>query len=324
MKKHPHLAFIIVCILLIISLYIAITSGSITVTFQQLIQKMTTGSEPQVEAVIDLRLPRIIIAIFVGASLSVSGALLQAVLQNPLAEANIIGVTSGALVARGVVLLFFPTAFFYLPILMFIGGLIPFFILFILLSKYRMTPMRIIFVGVALYAIFNGLLELLSVSPITQLPTGLTMKTWKDVYVIITTNTIGLIIACLLCNKVNLLTFNDKQASNLGFNMTKYRLIIGFIAVFIVSSTTAIVGPLTFVGLIVPHIARRIVGSNYVKMIPFSIVFGALIVLAADTLGRMILPPNEISANIFTTVIGGICLMYLICKGAYRDASREY
>ena len=86
--------------------------------------------------------------------------MLQAVLQNPLAEANIIGVTSGALVARGVILIFLPTLYFYLPIFVFIGGVIPFLILFLLVSRYQITPIRLILVGVAIYAMLNGVIEL--------------------------------------------------------------------------------------------------------------------------------------------------------------------
>lgn len=93
--------------MLVVTIYISLVSGKLPLSIEQIITKLTTGTEPQVDAVIDLRMPRIFIALFVGAALSVSGALLQAVLQNPLAEANIIGVTSGALVARGVILIFY-------------------------------------------------------------------------------------------------------------------------------------------------------------------------------------------------------------------------
>lgn len=323
MKKYSQLTFWIMLCMLVITIYISLVSGKLPLSIEQIITKLTTGTEPQVDAVIDLRMPRIFIALFVGAALSVSGALLQAVLQNPLAEANIIGVTSGALVARGVILIFLPTLYFYLPIFVFIGGVIPFLILFLLVSRYQITPIRLILVGVAIYAMLNGVIELLSMSPVMQLPTGLTMKVWQDVYIIAVTSTIGIIFALMLVNKVNLLSFEDKQAHNIGFNITKYRLIIGLVAVFLASSATAIVGQLAFVGLIVPHIIRRIVGTNYKKVIPYSIIFGAWLVLLADTVGRTIAPPLEIPASTITTVVGGPFLIYLICRGAYVHANRE-
>lgn len=122
----------------------------------------------------------------------------------------------------------------------------------------------------------NGVIELLSMSPVMQLSTGLTMKVWQDVYIIAVTSTMGIIFALMLVNKVNLLSFEDKQAHNIGFNITKYRLIVGLVAVFLASSATAIVGQLAFVGLIVPHIIRRIVGTNYKKSyhIPLYLVHG--------------------------------------------------
>lgn len=210
MKKYSQLTFWIMLCMLVITIYISLVSGKLPLSIEQIITKLTTGTEPQVDAVIDLRMPRIFIALFVGAALSVSGALLQAVLQNPLAEANIIGVTSGALVARGVILIFLPTLYFYLPIFVFIGGVIPFLILFLLVSRYQITPIRLILVGVAIYAMLNGVIELLSMSPVMQLPTGLTMKVWQDVYIIAVTSTIGIIFALMLVNKVNLLSFEDK------------------------------------------------------------------------------------------------------------------
>lgn len=324
MKKYSRLTFWIILCMLVITIYISLVSGKLPLSIEQIITKLTTGTEPQVDAVIDLRMPRIFIALFVGTALSVSGALLQAVLQNPLAEANIIGVTSGALVARGVILIFLPTLYFYLPIFVFIGGVIPFLILFLLVSRYQITPIRLILVGVAIYAMLNGVIELLSMSPVMQLPTGLMMKVWQDVYIIAVTSTIGIILALMLVNKVNLLSFEDKQAHNIGFNITKYRLIIGLVAVFLASNATAIVGQLAFVGLIVPHIIRRIVGTNYKKVIPYSIMFGAWLVLLADTVGRTIAPSLEIPASTITTVVGGPFLIYLICKGAYVHANREH
>ncbi|MBF0747550.1 iron chelate uptake ABC transporter family permease subunit, partial [Gemella sp. 19428wG2_WT2a] len=149
--------------------------------------------------------------------------------------------------------------FFFLPIFIFIGGLIPFLVLFLLVSRYHITPIRLILVGVAIYAMLNGVLELFSMSPVMQLPRGFTMKVWQDVYIIVAFSIVGLTIAYMLAEKVNLLSFDDKQANNIGFNITKYRLIIGLVAVFLASSATAIVGQLAFVGLIVPHIVRRLV-----------------------------------------------------------------
>ena len=322
MKKHPAFLMVIMLALLIVTTYVAVVVGKIPISFDQVMTKVTTGSEQHVDAVIDLRFPRIFIALFVGAILAVSGALLQAVLQNPLAEANILGVSSGALVVRSLVLLLFPGLYFYAPFLSFIGGVIPFMVLFVLIAKYKLAPVRMILVGVALYAMLNGILELLAQDPFMKIPQGLTMKTWNDVYIVAITAIIGITLALILAQKTNLLAFDEKQANNIGFNITKYRLMIGVVAVFLASGATAIVGQMAFVGLIVPHIVRRCIGSNYKKVLPYSAMMGAWLVLLADIIGRTSHPPLEIPANVLTMMLGGPILIYMICKGAVSHAHR--
>ena len=124
-KNKKKLLFLCLLVILIATAYISFVTGTIKLSFNDLITKFTTGNNEAVDSIIDLRLPRILIALMVGAMLAVSGALLQAALQNPLAEANIIGV-SGALIMRALCMLFIPQLYFYLPLLSFIGGLIPF------------------------------------------------------------------------------------------------------------------------------------------------------------------------------------------------------
>ncbi|MEJ7170493.1 iron ABC transporter permease [Staphylococcus capitis] len=324
LQHYSKLLFLISFILLCVTLYISFIVGTIPITFKDILNQLTTGHVSNVETIIDLRLPRIIIALCVGAMLSVSGALLQAVLQNPLAEAQLLGVSSGALVMRMILVLMTPHLFFVIPLLSFIGGMIPFLLLFLLSLKFNFQPTRMILIGVAMYAMhamLTGLLDLFAQNPFLKIPQGLTMKTWNDVKIIVISASIGLVITLLLISKVNLLALEDKQANNLGFHITKYRLIIGGVAVFLASASSAIVGPLTFVGLIIPHIVRKLIGSNYKKVIPLSMILGGWFVVATDLLGRTLHPPLEIPANVIMMLIGGPVLIYLICKGAINDAN---
>ncbi|AMY05801.1 heme ABC transporter permease [Staphylococcus condimenti] len=309
-------------ILLICVICFAMFYGKLNVTPDQIWNKIATGHDQTLDAVIDLRMPRIIVALCAGASLSVAGAYLQAVLKNPLADASIIGVSSGALVMKTLVMLFIPTWFFYIPLISFIGGILPFLLLLFLQARYRLNPVRMILVGVSMYAMLNGLLEYLTANPAVRLPSGLAFKVWKDSGQISMTTLIGLLIAVLFISQANMLAFDECQAHNIGFNIQRYRMIIGIIAVFLASSSVAVAGPMAFVGLIVPHIARRLVGSNYQKVIPCCVLFGAIAVLAADTIGRSA-TQHEIPAHIITVIIGGPFLIYLICKGAYRSESRQ-
>ncbi len=211
----------------------------------------------------------------VGAMLAVSGALLQAALQNPLAEANIIGVSSGALIMRALCMLFIPQLYFYLPLLSFIGGLIPFLIIILLHSKFRFNAVvSMILVGVALFVLLNGVLEILTQNPLMKIPQGLTMKIWSDVYILAVSALLGLILTLLLSPKLNLLDLDHIQARSIGFNIHRYRWLTGLLAVFLASATVAIVGQLAFLGIIVPHVVRKLVGGNYRVLIPFSTVIG--------------------------------------------------
>ncbi|WP_150882844.1 hemin ABC transporter permease protein IsdF, partial [Staphylococcus aureus] len=235
-------------------------------------------------------------------------------LQNPLAEANIIGVSSGALIMRALCMLFIPQLYFYLPLLSFIGGLIPFLIIILLHSKFRFNAVSMILVGVALFVLLNGVLEILTQNPLMKIPQGLTMKIWSDVYIIAVSALLGLILTLLLSPKLNLLNLDDIQARSIGFNIDRYRWLTGLLAVFLASATVAIVGQLAFLGIIVPHVVRKLVGGNYRVLIPFSTVIGAWLLLVADLLGRVIQPPLEIPANAILMIVGGPMLIYLICQ----------
>lgn len=244
-------------------------------------------------------------------------------LKNPLADASIIGVSSGALVAKALVMTLVPTLFFYMPLISFIGGLLPFTLLFYLQHRYQLNPMRMLLVGVSMYAMLNGMLEYLTANPAVRLSAGLSLKVWKDAAQISVTTCIGLILAITVIFQANMLGFDDRQAHNLGFPIQRYRMWIGLIAVFLASSAVAVAGAMAFVGLIVPHIARRLGGSDYKKVVICCVLFGAIAVLLADTLGRLMSRQFEVPAHIITVIIGGPYLIYLICKGAYRNEYQQ-
>ncbi|MOA17864.1 putative heme-iron transport system permease protein IsdF [compost metagenome] len=138
------------------------------------------------------------------------------------------------------------------------------------------------------------------------------MKTWDDVTIIALYGGIGLVFSMLLGPMCNMLSFQDETAVSLGMRLMLVRLIISAVAVLLASTATAIGGLIAFVGLLVPHIARLLVGSNYRVLIPFSALGGAWLILTADTLGRTLLAPMEIPASVIMTVIGGPFLVYML------------
>jgi len=315
------ISFIIALILLIgVTIYSAKT-GSIKVSAIELIKGLFTDTNENVQIIKDLRFPRIIIALFAGAALAVSGVLLQAVMRNPLAEPGIIGVSSGSAFMSIVMISLFPTLFFYTPLFAFIGGACAFILVYMFSWKSGLNPLRMILIGVAINAAFTGLSELLNAgaqssmtSNISVTTSTLSMKTWNDVNIMVIYGAIGLILAFLLYAWCNHLRLEDKTLKNLGFRINRARFMISIVAVLLASVATAIAGMFTFVGLLIPHIGRSLVGTDHKVLIPFSAIMGALLILIADTLGRTLMAPIEIPASILLTVIGGPFLIFLLRK----------
>lgn len=315
------ISFIIAIILLIVTTIYSASTGSIEVTAIELIKGLFTDTNENVQIIKDLRLPRIIISLFAGAALAVSGVLLQAVMRNPLAEPGIIGVSSGAAFVSIVMVTLFPMLFFYTPLFAFIGGALAFVLVYMFSWKSGLNPLRMILIGVAINAVFTGLSELFNASnrssmtaDISVTTSTLSMKTWNDVEVIVLYGTIGLLLAFSLYAWCNHLGLEDKTLKNLGFRVNRARLIISIIAVLLASIATAIAGMFTFVGLLIPHIGRSLVGTDHKVLIPFSAIMGALLILIADTLGRTVMAPIEIPASILLAVIGGPFLIFLLRK----------
>jgi iron complex transport system permease protein len=319
--KKIVIRFLIIIVLLIAVAAVSITTGSIKVGLLEFIQGMFSGTNEKVDIIKDLRLPRILVSLVVGAVLAVSGVLLQAVMRNPLADAGVIGISAGASVFSLLMLSLFPILFYWLPLFAFIGGALAWLIVYSFSWKSGLSPVRMLLVGVAVNASFTGIGQLLtsmsrssitSSNPVTS--STFSFQTWEDVQVIVIYGSVGLLLAWLLSSWCNLLGMQDKTARNLGLNVTRARWIISAVAVLLASAAAAIGGLLAFVGLLIPPIARRALGSDHKLLIPFSALAGALLVLLADTLGRTVIAPIEIPASVILTVVGGPCLLFFLRK----------
>lgn len=314
-------SFSIVIVLLLASVVYAATTGSIKMGFFEFIGALFDKGNSQMDAIRDLRFPRIIVALFAGAALSVSGVLLQSVMRNPLADAGVIGISSGAAFVQLFIISFFPTLFFMTPVLAFIGGSFACALVFALSWKSGLSPLKLILVGIAINAMFTGLAEAfislggsLNTSAASVVGSNLTMRTWKDVSTIVTYGTVGLIVAFALYSWCNLLVLQDKTAKSLGFHVARARLLIAAVAVLLSAVSVVVAGVISFVGLLVPHICRRLVGHDHKVLIPFTALAGALLILVADTLGRTIATPLEIPASTIMAIIGGPFLIFLLRK----------
>ncbi|MBC1531943.1 FecCD family ABC transporter permease [Listeria seeligeri] len=315
--------FGIVILLLIATLLWAVQAGSLSISMSEFIKGLFTGGNETIDVIIDLRFPRIIIALLAGAALSVSGLLLQAVMRNPLADAGVIGISAGAKFFSFVIILFLPELYFWLPLFSFVGGALACLLVFLFSYRSDFNPLRFIIIGIAINAVFTGLSDALSsqvalISSQTASNTAsLAMKKWSDVETLLIYVAIGLICSWVLSKWCNVLGLENKMARGFGVPVNRTRILLALIAVLLASITTAVVGVIAFVGLLVPHIARKLVGGNYQILVPFSILFGALLLLVADTIGRTLFTQMEIPASVIMLIIGGPFLIFLMRKGDF-------
>lgn len=325
--RKKILSFVLTAVGLFVLFIFAVNTGSLKVTPSELFSGLFIEYNPDVATIYDLRFPRIFIAMLGGAATAVSGVLLQAVMKNPLADPGIIGVSSGASLVAVIVTAFFPSLFFLTPMLAFIGGLIAFMLVYSLSWKGGLSPLRIILVGVAVNALCTGLMSAFN-SATGSSYTGvasivnanITQKTWDDFQTLAVYAVIGIIASFFVTNQCNLLSLEDKTARSLGMNVTRSRIVISVIAVLLASISTAVVGAISFLGLIVPHIARLLVGSNHKVLVPYSILLGAFTLLLADTIGRTVASPYEISAAVVMSVIGGPFFIFLLRRSKQNYA----
>ncbi|URN96657.1 MAG: iron ABC transporter permease [Candidatus Pristimantibacillus lignocellulolyticus] len=320
MKKIIY--FVAAVVLLIAVALYSMATGSLKVGLWELIQGLIYGGNDNVDVIRDLRLPRIIVAILTGAALAVSGVLLQAVMRNPLADAGVIGISSGAGFVSVLIATLFPTLIFWMPMFSVIGGLFACFLVYLFSWRSGLQPLRLILVGVAINAMFSGLNQLFNyrgsyaVGAVNQAVSSMfSMKKWADVETLLIYVSIGLVIALLLSTWCNMLSLQDRTASNLGLRVMRARVIISFVAVLLASVATAIGGLIAFVGLLIPHIARLMVGTDHKILIPFSAISGGLLILLADTLGRTIIYSIDIPASVIMMIIGGPFLIFMLMRG---------
>lgn len=326
MRKAVHkdaLKGLVGCLVLTLLIFalalIAMKLGSISISYRELFEGLFVAYDKRVATIYDLRFPRIIVALLGGAALSCSGLLFQAVLKNPLADPGIIGISGGASLAASVISGLFPILYFSVPLFAFLGGLLAFVLIYSLSWKGSLDPVRIILIGIAVAAVFTGLESVLGGltdrTGVSVSVSGLAQLVWSDVAMMAVYSIVGLVLALVLSPVCNLLALDDKTVRGLGVNVDLVRFVISVAAVLLVSGVTAVIGVVGFLALIVPHMARRIVGSDHRILVPFCILLGGFVLLLADTVGRCIAPPNEIAASVIMSIVGGPFFIILLKRG---------
>lgn len=280
--------------------------------------------------VLDLRLPRIILALMVGAQLAVSGAILQGVTRNALASPDIIGITAGAGFVAVVLVLMVPEApRALLPFAAFGGATVTGGLVYGLAWKDGVSPERLALVGVAVTAIFQAAVtgvvtlsvENNNVNLALQWLTGsLYGREWDSVALLVPWFVLGLGLAALVAHKVNLLLLGDAVAAGLGMRVEVARVALVAVAIALAASAVAITGTIAFIGLVIPHLVRLLVGADHRVVIPLSAIIGAFLLLVADDVARTVIPTLELPAGLLTALLGAPYFIYLIMRSKTRIA----
>uniref|UniRef100_UPI003EB81696 FecCD family ABC transporter permease n=1 Tax=Bacillus maqinnsis TaxID=3229854 RepID=UPI003EB81696 len=288
------------------------------------------GSEMDELVLFEFRLPRMVIALLVGASIAVSGAIWQGVSQNGLADPGILGVNAGA--GFAVVLFIFSFqgsmsnlgefAIFVLPLFAFAGAGFAAFLIYVLAWKKGITPVRLILTGIGVNAAFSAAIVViqLKMSPndfnqaIIWLSGSIWGSSWTYVISVLPWMLIFIMLAILRARYLNIMNLGDQLSYGLGISVHKERSLMMLIAVALAGASVAVAGSISFLGLAAPHLARKLVGPKHQLMIPTTAMIGALLLLLADTVGRVILAPSEVPVGLVVSALGAPYFIYLLMK----------
>lgn len=312
---------IIFMVLAIAASVFSIATGAVMVPLRDIAAAVLQHDLPGVnrEIIWNIRLPRTLVAMFVGANLAVSGALLQGIMRNPLADPHIIGVSSGAGLFGIFLLVVMPQYDYLLTPAAFIGATLAAFIIYLLSWKDGVNPLRIVLAGVAVSAFLgSGISAMLTFysdrvqGALLFMVGGLAAKSWPDLSTILPYSLIGLALSMLFSKQMNIMMLGDATARSLGIRVELSRLWITAIATLLAASAVSIAGLLGFVGLIIPHVARLLVGGDYRFLIPSTALLGAAVLTICDTLARIMFSPMELPVGIIMGVLGAPFFLYLL------------
>ena len=276
-------------------------------------------STVEAEVVWNIRLPRMILAVLVGANLAVSGAILQGVMKNPLADPGIIGISAGAGLFGIAILVIAPQYQAMVPPAAFGGAMLAAIIIYILAWRRGIEPTRIVLSGVAVSTLFSAGISAVLVffsdrvhGALTFMNGSLSARSWPEVKTILPYTIIGLSLAIIFHKRLNILVLGDDAARGVGLNVELTRMGFTVLAALLAASAVSVVGLLGFVGLIVPHSIRLILGNDYRIMFPGSALLGAALVMFSDTFARTVLSPTEIPVGIVMAALGVPFFLYLL------------
>ncbi len=310
--------------------YLSISLGEYIVYPADVVQVLMGNGEKMHSFIITtLRLPRLLVALFVGIGLATSGAILQGMIRNPLASPDIIGITGGGSFAVVMFLTIFSdksdslsVSIHWQPVAAFLGAVIIGLLVYILAYKDGVSPIRIILIGIGLSTLTQSLTTLgMILGPIyraSQANVWLTGSVyganWDHVNLIAPITVTLVIVSLLIARRINVQELGDDLAAGVGSHLQRDRLLFLIVSTALAGVAVSFAGGVGFVGLMAPHIARRLVGSSYGALIPISALIGGILVMGADLIGRTVFLPLEVPAGVFTATIGAPYFIYLLFR----------
>ena len=311
---------IVFAVLALWGIVLSVGVGAASIPILQVLQILITPTANMADQIVwNLRLPRALTGAMVGADLAVSGAILQGVMRNPLADPHIIGISSGAGIMGMFVLVVVPSWMYLITPVAFIGAMTAAVLIYILAWKNGIKPVRIILAGVAvsafLSACISGILIFYSDrvhGALMWMAGGLAARSWDDATMMVPYTVAGISLALWGSYFLNMLQLGDDMARSLGVNIERTRVCLTAVAALLAASAVSIAGLLGFVGLIVPHMVRLLIGTDYRYIIPGSVLLGAAVVTLSDTVARIVFAPIELPVGLIMACMGAPFFLFLL------------
>ena len=315
------IGFYVVTLSLMVLLFgLSIRLGTYTLSFEE-IWAAFQPDDKNYFTLMEYRLPRAVLAILLGGALAISGVLVQSVVRNPLASPDILGINNAAGLVAVSVLMFLPNlAFYWMPIFAFLGGVLSFVILWVVCG-FNFRPIKMAIIGVALSALWAAISHYLMLTNPVEINTAMLWLTgslwgrsWSYLNVVLPWLVVLLPLPFIFCRDLDTLSLGENKASTLGVTVNKVQSSVLVLAVALSTTAVAICGPIAFLGLVAPHLARRLVGGRHRTLLPAALIIGALLLQLSDILARVIDPPTELPAGILTAIIGAPYFFYLLMR----------
>lgn len=307
---------------LVIGGILSITFGAAEIDFKT-VWEGVLHFDPTITAhqiIRELRLPRVIAAAIVGSFLGISGAIMQGITRNPLASPSIMGVTAGAAFMIAIAFAFFPgSSYFEIMLWSFLGAGIGAGLVFMIgsLSKYGLTPVKLALAGVAVTTLLQALSTAIAIHfDVAQdiafwYAGGVAGATWLSITIILPVAIIGISLAIIISRSITIISLGETVAKGLGQRTRTVKMISMLVVLLLTGAAVSVAGTVGFIGLVIPHITRMLVGTDYRWIVPCSAVLGALLLVLADLVSRVIYAPYETPVGAVTAIIGVPFFLYL-------------